>query len=72
MNYFSFDRRKQVSSENKKMTTSFQSGKNIQEGQSPAEQRFCLNLMINVMSQSTDKHQRSKLDLNVHKIAEVL
>ncbi len=41
-----------------KRTTSFQSGKNIyiQEGQSPAEQRFGLNLMINVMSQNTDKY----------------
>ena len=56
------------------MTTSFQSGRNIfiQEGQSPAEQRFGLNLMINVMSQNTDKEKRSKLDPNVHKIAEVL
>jgi hypothetical protein len=51
------------------MTTSFQSGRNIfiQEGQSPAEQRFGLNLMINVMSQNTDKEKRSKLDPNVHK-----
>ncbi len=50
------------------MTTMFRSGKNIyiQEGQSPAEQWFGLNLMINVMSQNT------KLDPNVHKIAEVL
>ncbi len=56
------------------MTTSFQSRKNIfiQEGQSPAEQRFGLNLMINVMRQNTDKEKRSKLDPNVHKIAEVL
>ncbi len=56
------------------MTISFQSGKNtfIQEGQSPAEQRFGLNLMINVMSQNTDKEKRSKFDPNVHKIAEVL
>ncbi len=60
------------------MTTSFQSGKNIfiQEGQSPTEQRFGLNLMINVlvnvMSQNTDKEKRSKRDPNVHKIAELL
>jgi hypothetical protein len=56
------------------MTTSFQSGKNIfiQEGQSPAEQRFGLNLMINVMSQNTNKEKRSKFDRNVHNIAEVL
>ena len=38
----------------------------------PAEQRFGLNLMINVMSQNTDKEKRSKLDPNVHNIAEVL
>jgi hypothetical protein len=56
------------------MTTSFRFGNNIliQEGQSPAEQRFGLILMINVMSQNTDKEKRSKLDPNVHKIAEVL
>ena len=56
------------------MTTLFQSGRNIHihEGQSPAERRFGLNLMINVTSQNTDKEKRSKLDLNVHKIAEVL
>ncbi len=56
------------------MTTSFQSGKNIfiQEGQSPAEQRLGLNLMINVMRQNTDKEKQSKLDPNVHKIDEIL
>jgi hypothetical protein len=68
-----FGRRQQVSIEENKMTTSFQSGKNIfiHEGQSLAEQRIALNLMINVMSQNTDKEKRSKLDPNVHKIAEV-
>jgi hypothetical protein len=41
------------------MTISFQSGKNkfIQEGQSPAEQRVGLNLMINVTSQNADKEK---------------
>jgi hypothetical protein len=55
------------------MTTLFQSGKNpsIQEGQAQ-QQRFGLNLMFNVMSHNTDKGKQSKLDLNVHEIAEVL
>ncbi len=56
------------------MTTSFQTGKNIllQEGQSPAEQRVGLNLKINAMSQNTYNEKWSKLDPNVHQIAEVL
>jgi hypothetical protein len=54
------------------MTTSFQSEKKIfiQEGQSPAEQRFDFNLMINVMSRNTDTEKRSKRDLNVHKVTD--
>jgi hypothetical protein len=56
------------------MTTLSQCGENIfiQEGQSPAERRFGLNFMINAMSQNTDTEKRTKLDPNVHKIAEVL
>ncbi len=54
------------------MRTSFQSGESIfiQKGQSPAEQRFGLYLMINVMGQNTDNEKRSKLDPDVHQIAE--
>jgi hypothetical protein len=51
------------------MMTTFLSGKIYlsKKGQRSAEQSFGLNLMINVMSQNTDKEKRSKLDPNVHK-----
>ena len=44
----------------------------IQDSQSPAEKRLALNLMINMLSQNTDKSGKTLLDQNVHRIAEVL
>ena len=44
----------------------------IQDSQSPAERRLALNLMINMLSQNTDKSGKTLLDQNVHRIAEVL
>ena len=46
----------------------------IQDSQSPAEKkkRLALNLMINMLSQNTDKSGKTLLDHNVHRIAEVL
>ena len=44
----------------------------IQDSQSPAEKRLALNLMINMLSQNTDKSGKALLDQNVHRIAEVL
>jgi hypothetical protein len=44
----------------------------IQDSQSPAENRLALNLIINMLSQSTDKTGKTLLDQNVHRIAEVL
>jgi hypothetical protein len=41
----------------------------LQEGQSPVEQMFSLNLVINVKSHNSDKEKqekRSKRDPNVH------
>ncbi len=44
----------------------------IQDSQSSAEKRLALNLMINMLSQNTDKSGKTLLDQNVHRIAEVL
>ncbi len=44
----------------------------IQDSQSPAEKRLALNMMINMLSQITDKSGKTLLDQNVHRIAEVL
>jgi hypothetical protein len=44
----------------------------IQDSQSPAEKRLALNLMINMLSQNTDKSGKTLLDQNVHRIAEIL
>jgi hypothetical protein len=41
----------------------------IQDSQSPAEKRLALNLMINMLSQNTDKSGKTLLDQNVHCIA---
>ncbi len=42
----------------------------IQDSQSPV--RLALNLMMNMLSQNTDKSGKTLLDQNVHRIAEVL
>jgi hypothetical protein len=44
----------------------------IQDSQSPAEKRLASNLIINILSQNTDKSGKTLLDQNIHSIAEVL
>jgi hypothetical protein len=44
----------------------------IQDSQSPAGIRLALDLMINLLSQNTDKTGKTILDQNVHRIVEVL
>jgi hypothetical protein len=44
----------------------------IQDSQSPAEKRLALNLMLNKLSQNTDKSGKTLFNQNVQRIAEVL
>ncbi len=44
----------------------------VQDSQSPAEKRVAFILMINMLSQNTDKAGNTLLDQNVHRIAGVL
>jgi hypothetical protein len=39
----------------------------IQDSRSPAEKRLALILMINMLSQNTDKSGKTLLDQNVHR-----